>query len=84
MKLSDFLKDKLSVDVHDNQDVTANKIRSALANWQPTPPLEKELSQLSEEEILVVFGALYPIPQGQFRVACEVIQKAREDMNGYV
>ena len=83
MKLKDFLKNKYNINTEDCKDKDGNSIRSSLANFQPTPVLEKDLTQLSDEEIFVVFNEVYPMSKSG-RFADDVINKAKEEMSEYL
>lgn len=81
MTLKDFLKQCHGIDVSDNQDISANEIRNSLYYNKVQCPFEKDLKDLTDDEIHAVF---YPVVAGKVNFYTEIVDKAKKEMEGYL
>lgn len=58
MKLKEFLLSQYNIDITDNGSKQANDIKNSLGFYSVSNPFEKELNQLTDDEVYAVFVAL--------------------------
>lgn len=86
MKVKDFLMSKYAFDVNNFSDPLLNDVRNQLIfeGLNCSVVLEKELSELSHDEIFALFAKRYIQPNTRAWFYSEVIEQGIKEMEEYL
>lgn len=86
MQVKDFLWSKYQLDVNDSSSNITNDVKNRLMydGFNYVEIFEKELSQLSNDEIYSLFARRYIHPGGRPWFYTEIVERGLEEMKDYI